>query len=224
MSRIARIVRIGYPHHIVQRGNNRSPIFFEDADRYRFLRFLKKYSYECHCVIHVFCLMPNHVHFLATPEKKDCLAKMMQKVSLSYTQYVNDKYERTGRLWECRFHSCVVDDDNYLLNVCRYIERNPVRAKLVKKPVNYKWSSVRISTGLVKKESFIKPIFRDRRKQACYADFLNDESDPDQEDMIRKVTGNGKPYGSREFVKPLKTVYPENLPTSRRRSGGRGGR
>ena len=86
--------------------------------------------------------MNNHVHILATPRTLNSLAKMMQKLSLRYTQYVNKKYKRTGRLWESRFFSSIVDKDTYIWTVCKYIERNPVRAHIVQFPHEYKWSSV----------------------------------------------------------------------------------
>ncbi|GAI54022.1 unnamed protein product, partial [marine sediment metagenome] len=131
MPRIARIVGIGYPHHIIQRGNNRQNIFFDQEDRLLYLKWLEKYSLECGCTIHAYCLMINHVHLLVVPQYNYSLAKTIQKLSLTFTQHINKKYKRTGRLWECRFYSALVDKEPYLWSVGRYIERNPVRAKIV---------------------------------------------------------------------------------------------
>ena len=114
MPRIARIIAIDYPHHIVQRGNNRQQIFFDDQDYGFYRKLLKKYSSEGVLPINSYCLMNNHVHILATPRTLNSLAKMMQKLSLRYTQYVNKKYKRTGRLWESRFFSSIVDKDSYI--------------------------------------------------------------------------------------------------------------
>src|SRR3989338_11686878 len=111
MPRLARIVGVYYPHHIIQRGNNRQTVFFKDEDRSFYIEQLKKYSSECGCKIKAYCLMSSHIHILAIPAKEDSLAKTMQKLSLRYTQYINKKYKRTGRLWECRFHSAVVDEE-----------------------------------------------------------------------------------------------------------------
>ena len=112
MPRIARIVASGYPHHIIQRGNNRGRVFFDEKDRQLYLKLLKKYTDESGCIVNAYCLMDNHIHLLLVPLHDDSLSKTMQKLGLRYTQYVNSKYKRTGRLWECRFHSCVVDKND----------------------------------------------------------------------------------------------------------------
>jgi len=114
MPRVARIVSVGYPHHIIQRGNNREIVFFDNEDRCFYLELLKKHSPECGCKIHAYCLMSNHVHMLLVPLYSHSLAKALQKLSLRYTQHINKKYRRTGRLRECRFHSAIVDKDAYL--------------------------------------------------------------------------------------------------------------
>ena len=114
MPRIARIVAEGYPHHIIQRGNNRQAVFFDNEDRLFYLGLLRKYSRECASKVHAYCLMDNHVHILFTPRYHNSLAKTMQKLSLRFTQHVNKKHKRTGRLWECRFHSSLVDKEDYL--------------------------------------------------------------------------------------------------------------
>jgi putative transposase len=128
MPRIARAVATEFPHHIVQRGNNRQNIFLspEDREKYRFL--LLKYSAKWEAPILVYCFMTNHIHLLARPLKEESLHKMMQGVTLCYAQYFNKTYGRTGRLWESRFHSCAVQEEKYLWAVARYIEQNPVRA------------------------------------------------------------------------------------------------
>ena len=145
MPRIARLVGAGYPHHIIQRGNNRQPIFFDDKDKLRYLHLLEKYSSECGCDIFAYCLMNNHVHILSVPDDNSALAKTMQKLSLTYTQFVNQKYNRTGRLWECRYYSALVDEERYLISVVRYIEQNPVRAKIVSQATEYPWSSAQLN-------------------------------------------------------------------------------
>ena len=114
MPRIARGVAVKYPHHIVQRGNNREKIFFHEKDKEKYLSLLKKYSEKWDTKILAYCLMSNHVHLLAKPLEEVSLYKMMQGLTLCYTQYVNRTYERTGRLWESRYHSCIVDKEKYL--------------------------------------------------------------------------------------------------------------
>ena len=123
MPRIARVTAIGYPHHITQRGNNKSVVFFDDDDRRFYLAMLKRYAESCGLKLWTYCLMSNHVHLLAVPEHEHSLARGIGGVNLVYTQYVNRKYKQSGRLWQNRFFSTVVEEDQYLLAVARYIER-----------------------------------------------------------------------------------------------------
>jgi len=112
MPRIARIVGAGYPHHIVQRGNNKENVFLDRTDYEKYLFFLAKYPEEKEAAILAYCLMPNHVHLLVTPSQEETLAKMMQGVTLCYTQHFNRKKGRTDRLWECRYYSTIIDQDS----------------------------------------------------------------------------------------------------------------
>lgn len=200
MPRIARIVCVDHPHHISQRGNNKQTVFFDIEDRKLYLKLLKKYSKECKCKIHSYCLMTNHVHLLLTPEKKESLAKAMQKISLRYTQHINKKYNRSGRLWECRFHSCVVEKETYLWSVCRYIERNPVRAGIVKDPTRYQWSSALANTTSVDRYQLITPIWETRFEREEYCRFLTQHDHRNEKEMIRKSTMGGFPIGTKQFL------------------------
>jgi len=202
MPRIARIVGIGYPHHIIQRGNNRQDIFFDQEDRRLYLKWLEKYSLECSCTVHAYCLMKNHVHLLVVPKNNSSLAKTMQKLSLRFTQHINKKYKRTGRLWECRFYSALVDKEPYLWSVGRYIERNPVRAKIISKPDEYQWSSAKANTS-GKRMGFIKPIWEDDTEREGYIAFLNNPDKEEEIEVIKKSTISGKPIGSKEFLNQM---------------------
>lgn len=131
----------GIPQHIVQRGNNRLPCFLDDGDRQRYLQLLNIYAKEHGCAIHAYVLMQNHSHLLATAEGPGGLSLMMQALGRTYVKYFNRRHCRTGTLWEGRFKSCPVESDDYLLACYRYIELNPVRAKIVADPAEYGWSS-----------------------------------------------------------------------------------
>ncbi|MCK4245286.1 MAG: transposase [Candidatus Omnitrophica bacterium] len=203
MPRTARIVGAGYLHHIIQRGNNRQAVFFDDEDRRVYLKLLKKYTDECNCKIKAYCLMNNHIHLLLIPQHDNSLSKTMQKLSLRYTQYINSKYKRTGRLWECRFHSSVVDRERYLWSVCRYIERNPIRAKIVNEPVKYKWSSAKVNTSLDQQDNLVEPIWQDHLEREEYIKFLNQPDNKDEIGRIRKSTFGGIPMGTDEFLKDI---------------------
>lgn len=141
MARLPRYVIPGQPQHIIQRGNNRQPIFAADAD-YQFFRDALVDAAEKHgLAIHAYVWMTNHVHLLATPEFDDSISKVFQSVGRRYVQYFNFTYRRSGTLWEGRFRATVVDSEQYLLTLMRYIELNPVRAGMVAHPRDYAWSS-----------------------------------------------------------------------------------
>lgn len=141
MPRRARIICGGMPHHIIQRGNNRSACFFAERDYQLYLEYLAEGAGRYHCDVHAYVLMTNHVHLLATPEDEDGLSLMMRYLGSRYVQYVNQGYQRTGTLWEGRFKSSLIDSERYLLTCYRYVELNPVRAGMVNDPVSYRWSS-----------------------------------------------------------------------------------
>lgn len=141
MPRLARMVAVDYPHHVTQRGNNREPVFFDDQDRQTYLDLLKHYTQKFKVSIWAYCLMPNHIHLLAVPHEPNALSLGVGRTNLVYTRYVNRKYLRSGRVWQNRFFSCVVDSDEYLWAVARYIEVNPVKAGLVRSAAEYVWSS-----------------------------------------------------------------------------------
>ncbi len=190
MSRIARLVNPGYPHHVTMRGNNRQPTFKDSRDRKFYLYLLKRYSCQCGCKIHAYCLMLNHVHLLLVPSRKTSLAKIMQKINLSYTQYINKKYKRTGRLWECRFFSAIIDRELYLWTVCRYIEQNPLRAGIAIKATGYKWSSAKINAGLIK-PGFVEPVWKKYLDKNEYQRLLAKRIEKEEIRKIGKFTLKG---------------------------------
>ncbi len=148
MARLPRLVVPGYPHHLVQRGNNRQAIFVDDLDRDRYLKLLAEASRQHALPIHAFVLMPNHVHLLVTPATEEAMAAAMQDVGRAYVHWFNKRHQRTGTLFEGRFRSCVVETDRYALACTRYIEMNPVRAGIVNSPADFRWSSYRHNVGL----------------------------------------------------------------------------
>lgn len=141
MARFPRFDFPGIPQHIVQRGNNRLPCFFDDADRHRYLHLLREALLASDCRLHAYVLMNNHVHLLATPEQMGGIARLMQKLGRQYVGQFNTRHSRTGTLWEGRYKACLVDSDTYLLRCCRYIDLNPLRARMIEDPVLYRWSS-----------------------------------------------------------------------------------
>jgi putative transposase len=145
MARLPRISPVGVPVHLIQRGNNRHTCFGALEDYIAYVGWLKKYSLKFSVDIHAWVLMTNHVHLLCTPQQDGAVSLMMQSVGRRYVQYFNHQYRRSGTLWEGRYKSCLVQSESYLLEVYRYIELNPVRAKMVEDPGEYVWSSYQIN-------------------------------------------------------------------------------
>lgn len=141
MSRKPRFHLVGVPQHVIQRGNNRESCFHGEEDCQRYLADLGDAAARNSCRVHAFVLMTNHVHLLATPMQEHGVSHMMQDLGRQYVRYVNRAYRRTGTLWEGRYKSSLVDSDAYLLTCMRYIELNPVRARMVNHPGEYRWSS-----------------------------------------------------------------------------------
>ena len=140
MPRIARAVAVGYPHHITQRGNYRQAVFESDEDYIRYLELLRLYCKKYSLKIWAYSLMGNHVHFIAVPIEPESLAKTFNTLHMRYAQYFNMKNKASGHLWQGRFYSCALDE-RHLYAGMRYVENNPVRARIVKRAEQYQWSS-----------------------------------------------------------------------------------
>ncbi len=141
MPRKPRFQLPGVPQHVIQRGNNREPCFYTEADYHRYLDDLNTALQSNQCKLHAYVLMTNHVHLLITPQTEYGISHTMQDTGRKYVQYINRTYRRSGTLWEGRYKASLVDSDAYLLTCMRYIEMNPVRAGMVVHPGEYQWSS-----------------------------------------------------------------------------------
>ena len=147
MARLPRLTLPGYPHHVIQRGNNRQTIFASAADYQTLLDLLDENARKFGVAIHAYVLMSNHFHLLATPQTADGLPLMMQAVGRRYVRHFNDSQKRTGTLWEGRYKSTLIQTERYLLACMAYIDLNPVRAALVAQARDYPWSSHGHYTG-----------------------------------------------------------------------------
>ncbi len=163
---------------------------------------LKKYSDKWNSPILAYCLMNNHVHLLIRPSTKESLYKMMQGITLCYTQYINRTYKKTGRLWESRYHSCLVDKEKYLWTVARYIEQNPVRAKLVKKVEDYPYSSTRAHINGAKDEILGEALFEDRQRKD-YIELMKVGIKEEEITHIRNHLRNSSPIDSERFIEKM---------------------
>ncbi len=141
MANHRRIFIPGLSSHVIQRGNNHSSIFRDDCD-YQFLLALLRRSASNHGVdVHGFVLMTTHIHMLTTPTGEKSLPRMMQQMGCTYARYYNRRYDRVGTLWNGRYRSIPIENEQYWLTCLRYIEQNPVRAGIVTRPDAYRWSS-----------------------------------------------------------------------------------
>lgn len=145
MARLPRVGPVGVPQHVIQRGNNRQVCFASEQDFSAYINWLKEYAKKYQVSIHAWVLMTNHVHLLCTPQVENAVAHMMQSLGRQYVRYFNFSYKRTGTLWEGRYKSCLVQEEDYLLQLYRYIELNPVRAGMVGQASDYVWSSYQIN-------------------------------------------------------------------------------
>lgn len=176
--------------HVVQRGNNRVPVFVDDDDRRYFLQCLADASFTHGVSIHAYVLMPNHVHLLATPKRPESMPRMMQTVGRRYVGRFNHRHRRTGTLWEGRYKAALVDSDAYLFACMRYIELNPVRAGMVASPAAFDWSS-HGANALGADDRLVTPhptylalAVTPSARQACYRDAFECTLD---EDELRKI-------------------------------------
>lgn len=147
MPRAARLVVPGVPHHVTQRGNRRQPTFFGEEDYALYLRLLRFWCRKAETAVWAWCLMPNHVHLVMVPSRPDGLAAALAPAHRRYTWEINQREGWRGFLWQSRFASCPMDEAH--LHAClRYVELNPVRAGLVGRPEQWRWSSARTHLGL----------------------------------------------------------------------------
>jgi putative transposase len=208
MARFARLVVPGYPHHITQRGVRSINIFSDDEDRRNYLQFLSEEAETFGVDYIAWCLMTNHVHLIAVPEKEDSLARAIGQAHKRYTRMKNFREGVRGYLFQDRFNSCVLDEKHLLAAGC-YVECNPVAARMTKTACEYKWSSARYHCHLEESD----PLIRERRLPEMidnWADYIA-MTDEKMEWDIRKKTRTGRPAGDEGFIYQLETLAGRRL-------------
>jgi putative transposase len=203
MARFARLVVPGYPHHVTQRGVRSMAIFADDHDRQTYLQYMAEEAERCGVTFLGWCMMANHVHLIAVPEQEDSLARGIGNAHRRYTRRKNFGAEVRGYLFQGRFHSCVLDE-THLLAAGRYVERNPVKAGMVKRPQDYPWSSCRYHCFLVNKD----PLVRERRLPELTGDwesFLK-MFDEETDQCLCRQTRTGRPLGDDRFVLKVESL------------------
>lgn len=212
MPRIGRTILQYYPHHVVQRGHNRQAVFAEARDYERYLETLAQFKDVYGVKVYAFCLMTNHIHLLVAPEEVAGLGQLMKRLAGRQTRYHNRLEGRTGTLWESRYKSSPVDSDEYLLACTRYIELNPVRARMVAAPQDYRWSSCHYHLGrsgwdwLDPDPCYLALGNNDAERQERYRLFLHAAIPEGEWTLIRDAVQRGQLTGTGRFVDKVEGV------------------
>jgi putative transposase len=207
MPRLARAVFSGVAHHITQRGNRRGNVFFNAEDRRTYLAWLRDYCTKYGVEILAYCLMTNHVHVVAVPTDESALEEVFRPLHTRYAQRINRRKCWKGHLWQGRFFSSALDED-YLWAAIRYVERNPVRARLVRKAENYPWSSAAAHCGLKKDDVLTAEHGWWRRFKTVgnWSMWLAQGDAPAQLDVLRRYVERGLPCGAEGFIRKLERM------------------
>jgi putative transposase len=233
MPRVARIVVPGLPHHVVQRGNNRQDVFFVDDDRRAYLKFLLEESRLHGVEVLGWCLMTNHTHQIVVPTRAESLARAIGRAHWRYAQYVNRLHKRSGHVWQNRFYSAAFEWE-HLSPVMRYVECNPLRARLCRKPWLYPWSSAAAhcdeaadASGLIDPRRWTTLI---DASGVQWRGMLLDPLEKPELTRIRSTILTGRPLASDGILARLETklgrrlrALPVGRPKTAKRKPGRAG-
>jgi putative transposase len=224
MARQPRLILPKHPHLILQRGNDKQPIFRDDEDQERFHGWLQECARLYRVAVHAYVLMPNHLILLATPQDEDGLAQMMQKVGRHYVPWFNKKYGRSGTLFEGRFRTSLVDAAPWLLAASRYLELAPVVAQLAPDPAEYRWSSYAHHAGL-RPDALVTDHMlywglgnTPFQREAAYTELVQQGYGRGEGELIGTALAKGWPVGSHAFKAELeKKTRRQILPAKRGR-------
>lgn len=214
MPRTSRVVLPYCPHHVVQRGHNRQTVFTHEQDYRRYLEDLKEFTADLNIRVHAYCLMTNHLHLLLAPdESTTSLGRLMKALAARATRHRNKLEGRSGTLWESRYKSSPVQTDAYLLTCLRYIELNPVRARMVTEAGDYPWSSYRARIDTSEAESWLHldqyylglGLSESERKEG-YARFIRSAVPDSELVLIRGALQRGQLTGNRQFVEEVSQI------------------
>jgi putative transposase len=214
MARLARVVAAGLPHHVTQRGNRRQQVFFSDDDYATYRALLAEGCEAAGVAVWAYCLMPNHVHLILVPSDADGLRAALSEAHRRYTRHVNFREGWRGYLWQGRFASFPMDEP-YLLACARYVELNPVRARLARRPRDWRWSSARAHLeGRDDDLVMARPLLA---LAPDWAEFLRGGLSAEEHAAIRAGERTGRPLGSPRFTARLEKRLDRTL--ARRKPG-----
>jgi len=193
----------GYPHHVTQRGNRRQQVFFSEDDYLAYLELLRDLKKDAGVDVWAYCLMPNHVHLIAVPQRPDSLATLFGLAHRRYARRINEAREWKGHLWQERFHS-VVMDEHHLMAAVRYVELNPVRAGLCARPEDWAWSSTSAYLGGHSDQLLTTGPMRSRISD--WNSYLGQAVPDELLKGLRQGTRTGRPVGDQPFVLQLEQI------------------
>jgi putative transposase len=200
VARLARAVFPGLPHHVTQRGNGRQQTFFDDDDYAFYRALLREHCKAASVAVWAYCLMPNHVHLILVPADEDGLRRALARVHRIYAGRVHERLQRTGHFWQGRF-GCVAMDEAHCHAAIRYVAMNPVRAGLVKRAQDWRWSSVQAQLGIG--EDGLTGVAAVRELAPDFAALLASAEDAEASMRLRRAETIGRPVGSAEFLARL---------------------
>jgi putative transposase len=203
MARIARIVVPNIPHHITQRGNRSQKVFFSDRDKSYYIKLLHENAQKAGLTFWAYCLMDNHVHIIAIPKQADSLARGIGDTHKYYTRAINFRENWRGYLWQGRFSSFPLDE-KYLYAAVRYVERNPVRAGIVKRAEDYEFSSAK-AHAYKKKDILVEDNFMIGEIKD-WKTYLREDDNEQDRSLFKKHERVGRPLGEEKFVRKLEEV------------------
>ena len=214
MPRLGRVVLPNYPHHVVQRGHNKQVVFAEEVDFRYYLKTLEEFKDLYGVQVYGFCLMTNHIHLILQPEEAIAgLGQLMKRLAGRQTRFMNRQESRTGTLWEGRYRSSPIETDAYLLACCRYVELNPVRARMTDDPAAYPWSSYRRHAGLENRLGWLDldPCYEalgisDDERATCYREFVRSAIPVGELELIREALQRGQLTGTERFIGEVEAI------------------
>lgn len=214
MSRVGRVVVPGFPHHVTQRGNRGMDVFESDADREVYLALLAKYAARHGVSVWAYCLMTNHIHLIVVPQREDSLGLALRDAHTVYAMHFNGRTGMRGHVWQGRFYSTPLDE-RHLWAATRYVERNPVRARMAERAESYRWSSAAPHCGL-RTDSLLSLDFPPPGVVQDWSSWLSAPEDEAAIATIRRNTHTGRPCGSDTFLQHLQHLLNRTLGPQKR--------
>lgn len=211
MARLARVIAVDTPHHVTQRGNARAFVLESASDRAVYLQLLEHFCRLYRLSVAGYCLMSNHVHLIAIPQRPESLALALKNAHGRYAAYFNARHRSSGHVWQGRYYSCPLDTP-HLWAALRYTERNPIRAGLAAAPEDYPWSSAAVHCGVRGEDAWLDVgLWRRTWTASEWKKYLGSRGEEQEAAEIRRSTHTGRPLGTPEFVSGLERALKRQL-------------